>query len=145
MQIQRYFAIARFGAVNGLGLGVLLEGLRQFQNLTERYELLLNPHGISTYDSLRWHAIPTFASIGMAMVSLLLFTLFPSLSKHVVWSWVLVGLAGFSIALIGAILLSSNGWRAFVHSYPIILRAGGVTCLYQAWFGVVLLLGTQRK
>jgi hypothetical protein len=145
MQIQRYFATACIGAVNGLGLGGLLEGLRQYQNLALEYQLLLKQHDIFLSDPLRWYAIPTCASIGMAMLSLVLFALFPSLSKHVLRSWLLVGFVGFSIALIAEILLSSHDLSFYVNTVTTTLRVGGVVCLYQAWFGLILFVGTQRK
>jgi hypothetical protein len=145
MQIQRYFATACIGALNGLGLGGLLEGLRQYQNLAFEYQLLLDRVNISSSDPWRWYAIPTFVLIGMAMLSLVLFTLFPSLSKHVLWSWLLVGFVGFSIALIAEILLSSHDLSFYVNTATTTLRVGGVVCLYQAWFGLILFVGTQRK
>jgi hypothetical protein len=43
MDIERYMKQFGTGAINGLGLGLLLEGLRQFSNLQERYETLIRP------------------------------------------------------------------------------------------------------
>lgn len=147
---MRYYLAASIGAVNGLGLGCLLECLRKINNLRTHYESLMNARGESIIvhtggDPLYWYAIPTIVTIGVSIVSLAIFGIFRSLSRQSLWSWFLVGFASFCIALTSYMLVSSHDLQFFAKRYLYLVQLLAVVSLYEVWFGLILSVGIQRK
>ncbi|MEP7274389.1 MAG: hypothetical protein ABI882_23050 [Acidobacteriota bacterium] len=147
MRQNRDLHLTCMACINGLGLGILLAGLREFEELDAAWEYLLDPPFCSLGSDVRppciWIVIPSITAIGIWWSSKTIIRRLPELSRFSLRSWVMVGLVSLGIVLPLMLLMSTHRSLSKVGLSLEVLRVFALVYFYEIWFGLILVLARQ--